>query len=124
MNVIIEDAAINYCKIKPEVPQPVKRIPDPLVFPFSVFMQNGGYSISPAKDGVSFKKGKYTGKIKGSWSVRADFYEMNEHCINRFKMFTELYLKGGKKFIEDLTQQGFARLPPHMRDQTFLTGVV
>ncbi|MFV5191558.1 hypothetical protein ACMXYY_05370 [Acinetobacter courvalinii] len=111
---------INYCKIKPDATQLMKCIPDPLIFPFSVFMQNGGYSISPAKDGITFKKDKHIGKIKGSWTIRADFYEMNEHCMNRFKMFAELYLKNGKKFIEELTEQGLTRLPPHMRNQKVL----
>ncbi|ENX34935.1 hypothetical protein F889_01575 [Acinetobacter colistiniresistens] len=108
---------IDYLKIKPEVVHPTQRIPDPLVFPFSVFMQNGGYLISAAKDGIVFRKGKLTGKIIGEWEVQEDTYAMNLHCIHRFKMFTELYLKSGQQFLDGLRSQGVKRLPLNLRNQ-------
>ncbi|ENU92953.1 hypothetical protein F971_01940 [Acinetobacter vivianii] len=110
---------INYLKIKPEVTKLVKRIPDPLLFPFSVFMDNGGYLVSPIKEGVIYKKGKHIGKIKFSLEISAESYEMNEHCIQRFKTFTELYLKTGPKFIEDLDRQGSNRIPPAVKKILF-----
>lgn len=110
---------IDYCKLKPEVETPVKRIPDPLIFPFSVFMHNGGYLVSPTKDGVTYKKGKYIGKIKGSWESYSESHEMNDHCIQRFKTFTELYLKRGQSFIQDLRKQGIGQVHPAMRKQLF-----
>lgn len=111
---------INYLKIKSEVKRPVKRIPDQLLFPFTVFMHNGGYTISPTKEGFSYKKGNDIGKINGIWGDEIESYEMNEHCINRFKIFTELYLKHGKYFINELTQQGYNRLPKNLREKQSL----
>lgn len=119
-----EATVIDYCKVKPEALQPQERIPDPLIFPFSVFMQNGGYEVGAAKNGVVFKKGKAVGRIYGSWVIREKTYSMNEHCIARFKMFNELYLKTGRLFIDELTKTGVAKLPPSMSNQKKMTVIV
>lgn len=97
---------IDYCRIKPEVNRMVKRIPDPLIFPFSVFMRNNGYTISAVKDGIIYRKGKAVAKIPGAVETSEQSYAMNEHCSMRFKTFTELYLKIGYLFIEELNRQG------------------
>ena len=97
---------MNYTKIEPEFVQVLTRIPDELVIPFVVFMQNGGYELKATKQGVSLKRDKCTARIFGKPSAKEASYKMDDHCIARFKIFSKLYLKHGKQFLADLRMQG------------------
>ena len=97
---------MNYTKIEPEFVQVLNRIPDELVIPFTIFMQNGSYELKVNKQGIALKRDKCTARIFGKPNLKEVSYKMDDHCIARFKIFSKLYLKHGKKFVDDLRMQG------------------
>ena len=88
----------------------ITHIPDNLCLPFVMWMILGGHEVELKKNFMHLRKGKSWAKIYCRKGVIQASYEMNDYCIERFKLFCMQWLKKGKDFIDSLNFEANMRL--------------
>ena len=81
------------------------KLPHSICTVFMQWMLTGGHVSKIKKDSITLVKGENkdqkVAKVFFDGAVR-DFYEMNDYCTERYKLFLSQWFKKGRSFIESL----------------------
>ena len=108
---------------KPEFIGTVDRLPNALCAAFLGWNLNGGYVAKTKKTGVYLRKGDKVIVIYCEGTAIKESYLMNDHGIERFKLFSKQWLLADKKFVESLSDSmcaKFSEVKIHLKNKQYL----
>lgn len=80
----------------------ITHIPHDLLPAFVEWLDRGGHEVKQKKNGLFLVKNDKRGHIFGKAGVVQESYLMNDYMIERFALFSQQWLKYGKKFVKEL----------------------